>query len=163
MSGKLQRVYIQHPTNLKDEFFCIDMSKIRSMDVLKKIHIVHPDSIELTSVMEKRYYFDESVFGEIVFLDEISDLLKAVEKISDPPGGAEFLVGAFSKKRYRAALLQALSEDFGGDLAAGMSLRRARLRYWAAALNSIGPQMLAALKRIGVVGLVFDAARRWIR
>jgi hypothetical protein len=81
---------------------------------------------------------------------------------SEPPRLAEFLVGLFAKKRYRNAILRDLAEDFDSDLAAGMSLRRAKRRYWAAALNSIGPQALAAIKRMGVVGLVFDYARRWM-
>ena len=75
---------------------------------------------------------------------------------------AEFLVGLLAKKRYRNAILRDLAEDFDSDLASGMSLRRARRRYWAAALNSIVPQAVAAIKRIGLVGLVFDYARRWM-
>jgi hypothetical protein len=81
---------------------------------------------------------------------------------TEPPRIAEFLVGLFAKKRYRKAILSDLAEDFDSDLAAGMSVNHAGRRYWAAALNSIIPQALAALKRIGLVGLVFDYARRWM-
>lgn len=81
---------------------------------------------------------------------------------NEPPWLAESLVGLFAKKRYRNAILRDLAEDFDCDLASGMSLRRARRRYRAAALNSIGPQALAAIKRFGLVGLVFDYARRWM-
>ncbi len=83
-------------------------------------------------------------------------------ELQEPPRLAEFLVGLFVKKRHRNDILGGLAEDFNNDLAAGMSLRRAKRRYWAAALNSIGPQALAALKRIGFVGVVFDYARRWM-
>jgi hypothetical protein len=72
------------------------------------------------------------------------------------------LVGLLSKKRYRNAILRDLAEDFDSNLASGMSLDRAKRRYWAAALNSIVPQALAAIKRLGIVGLVFDYARRWM-
>ena len=81
---------------------------------------------------------------------------------NEPPRTAEFLVGLFAKKRYRKAVLRDLAEDFDSNLASGLSLDRAKRRYWAAALSSIGPQGLAALKRIGFVGLVFDYARRWM-
>ncbi len=77
----------------------------------------------------------------------------------DPPRLAEFFVGLLAKARYRASLLQCLEEDFRNDLAAGISLRRAKRRYWAAALNSIGPQLWAAIKRVGVIGIVADYVR----
>jgi hypothetical protein len=93
----------------------------------------------------------------------VTEEIPAVEfEKAEPPMNAEFLVGLFTKRGYREALLQALGEDFDRNLAAGMSTRRARLRYWAAALSSIVPQLLAAIKRIGLVGLVFDYARRWM-
>jgi hypothetical protein len=72
----------------------------------------------------------------------------------------EFLVGLFAKKRYRNSILCDLAESFDRDLSAGMSARRAKRRYWAAALNSIGPQALAAVKRLGVWSLLIEAARR---
>jgi hypothetical protein len=84
------------------------------------------------------------------------------DRESEPPRLAEFLVGVFAKKRYRVAILSDLGEDFDRDITAGMSISRARWRYRAAALRSIGPQAYAALKRLGFVGLVFEAARRWI-
>lgn len=77
----------------------------------------------------------------------------------DPPRLAEFFVGLLAKTHYRASLLQCLEEDFRNDLAADISLRRAKRRYWAAALNSIGPQFWAAIKRIGVIGVVADYVR----
>ncbi len=78
----------------------------------------------------------------------------------EPPIIAEFLVGLFAKRRYRVGLLQNLEEDFQNNLANGATVRRARRNYWAAALNSIGPQLLAAAKRVGIVGLIADYARR---
>jgi hypothetical protein len=77
----------------------------------------------------------------------------------EPPQLAEFLVGLLAKKRYRAGLLQSLDDDFQNDLINGLSLRRAQARYWAAALNSIGPQLWAAIKRVGVIGILADYVR----
>jgi hypothetical protein len=78
----------------------------------------------------------------------------------EPPRLAEFLVGALAKRRYRAGLLQCLDHKFQSDLANGLSHRRARARYWAAALNTIGPQLWAAAKRVGLFSLLADYARR---
>jgi len=70
------------------------------------------------------------------------------------------IVGALTKKRYRGALLADLDEEFHRGLSSGMSVKRARMRYWAAALNSIGPQLWAAARRIGLLGILADYARR---
>jgi hypothetical protein len=79
---------------------------------------------------------------------------------TEPPGVAEFLVGWCIKKRYRKALFDDLDEVFQCDLSKGMTVARARLRYWGSALHSIAPQLLALAKRIGIVGLIADYARR---
>jgi hypothetical protein len=82
------------------------------------------------------------------------------EKKAEPPIVAEFLVGLCAKRRYRSGLLQSLEEEFESNLAAGETKRRACRKYWAAALNSIAPQLLAAAKRVGIIGLIADYARR---
>ncbi|MDQ6867340.1 MAG: hypothetical protein M3178_02620 [Pseudomonadota bacterium] len=82
------------------------------------------------------------------------------DKITEPPIIPEFLVGLFVKRRYRNGLLQNLEDDFESNLAAGATVRRARRKYWSAALHSIGPQLFAAAKRIGIIGLIADYARR---
>jgi hypothetical protein len=83
---------------------------------------------------------------------------------AEPPKVAEFLVGLFAKSpRYRNGLLQNLEEEFESNLAKGVTVGRARRNYWAAALNSIGPQLLAAAKRIGIIGLIADYARRLLQ
>jgi hypothetical protein len=79
---------------------------------------------------------------------------------TEPPQVAELLVSWCIKKRYRGALLDDLDEVFQRDLTKGMTVARARLRYWGAALHSITPQLLAAAKRIGIFGLITDYARR---
>jgi hypothetical protein len=96
----------------------------------------------------------ENLTGMAIQLLAIVGQTVAVPTVADPPRLAEFLVGLFAKKRHRAGLLHCLDEDFRADLAAGMSLARAKRRYWAAALNSLGPQLWAAIKRVGVIGLV---------
>lgn len=80
----------------------------------------------------------------------------------EPPRFAEFLAVVFTKKRYREALLGDLDDQFQKDLANGMTLRRARVRYRGAVLNSIGPQLWAAAKRIGLIGILADYARRML-
>jgi hypothetical protein len=65
-----------------------------------------------------------------------------------------------TKKRYREALRDDLDEDFQHDLSKGMTVARARLRYWGSVLGSIIPQLLALAKRIGMVGLIADYAHR---
>jgi hypothetical protein len=79
---------------------------------------------------------------------------------TEPPRVAELLVSWCIKKRYREALLDDFDEVFQRDLSKGMTVARARLRYWGGALNSITPQLLAAAKRIGIFGLITDYARR---
>jgi hypothetical protein len=82
------------------------------------------------------------------------------ERPIEPPFVAEFLVGLCVKKRYRKALRDDLDEVFQRDLSNGMTVGRARLRYWAAALNSIAPQLWSAAKRVGFLGILADYARR---
>jgi hypothetical protein len=79
---------------------------------------------------------------------------------TEPPRVAELLVSWCINKPYREALLYDFDEDFQRDLSKGMTVARARLRYWGGALNSITPQLLAAAKRIGIFGLFTDYARR---
>jgi hypothetical protein len=77
----------------------------------------------------------------------------------EPPRFAEFLVSACVKKRYKKALLSDLDENFQRDLVSGMTPMRARIRYCGAALHSIGPQLWAMAKRIGI-GLIGALADR---
>lgn len=92
-------------------------------------------------------------------LRSASEYYNSAER-NEPPRAAEMIVGALTKKRYRGALLADLDEEFHRGLSSGMSVKRARMRYWAAALNSIGPQLWAAARRIGLLGILADYARR---
>ncbi|MGA7384207.1 MAG: hypothetical protein WBW81_05805 [Methylocella sp.] len=85
---------------------------------------------------------------------------RPVSPRTEPPRIAELLVGWCTKKGYRETLRDNLDEVFQRDLSNGMTVARARLRYWGGALNSITPQLLAAAKRIGIIGLIADYARR---
>lgn len=78
----------------------------------------------------------------------------------EPSRLAEFLVLLCVKKRYSGAILSDLEEVFERDLDAGMSLRRARIRFWGRALHSVAPQLWALAKRVGLVGILVDYARR---
>lgn len=99
-----------------------------------------------------RIWFIERICGGLKFKFE-------PQSMREPPLFAELLVGLFAKKRYRASLLQCLDEDFRNDIVSGISLRRAKWRYWAAAVHTIFPQLWAAIKRIGVIGIVADYVR----
>jgi hypothetical protein len=81
---------------------------------------------------------------------------------TEPPRVAELLVCCLGgpKKRYRRALFDDFDEDFQCDLSKGMTVDRARRRYWGRALRSIGPQLWALAKQIGIFGLIADYARR---
>ncbi|MGA3303715.1 MAG: hypothetical protein ABSC72_10555 [Methylovirgula sp.] len=76
---------------------------------------------------------------------------------NEPPRLAELMVCSCAKKRYRDGMLDSLEEDFRRDLANGMTPARARCRYWGAALSSIAPQLRAALRRIGLIGVITKA------
>jgi hypothetical protein len=91
---------------------------------------------------------------------EQSSILLHHSPKTEPPRVAEFLVSWCIKKRYRKALFDDLDEDFQRDLSKGITVARARLRYWGSALHSITPQLLALAKRIGIFGLIADYARR---
>jgi hypothetical protein len=87
---------------------------------------------------------------------------KASPKTVDPPRIAETLVSVCLPKRRRDAILGDLDEDFQNRLASGMTLARARRLYWGDALHSIGPLLLAMAKRIGLIGVLADYARRFL-
>lgn len=85
----------------------------------------------------------------------------------EPPGLAEILLCIFAKKRYRNGLLQCHAEVFFADLETGMSLARAKRRYWASVMASVGPQVWpllkrtvwSALKHLGVAAALADLAK----
>jgi hypothetical protein len=87
---------------------------------------------------------------------------RPVSPRTEPPRVAELLVCCLGgrKKRYRRALFDDFDEDFQCDLSKGMTVARARRRYWGRALRSIGPQLWALAKQIGLIGLIADYARR---
>ena len=107
--------------------------------------------------LRKILFLDNNPQGKTQFEAQSGD--QSIARM-EPPKVAEIMVALFAKKRYRKAILSDLAEDFDSDLAAGMPLDRAERRYWAAALNSIGPQLLAAVKRLGIWGLIVEVARR---
>ena len=112
---------------------------------------------KMTMALEKKIY---SCVRALMAPTQRSIHNRQQKQLNEPPRLAEFLVGVFAKKRYRKAILSDLAEDFDSDLAAGISVSHAGRRYWAAALNSIGPQLLAALKRFGFWGLIVEVTRR---
>jgi len=78
----------------------------------------------------------------------------------EPPAVAEFLIGLFANnRRYGRAILSDLDEDFQNDIESGMTMARARRRYRSAALKSMGPQLCAAVKRTGIVGILIHYVR----
>ena len=83
---------------------------------------------------------------------------------TEPPGIPEFLVClCCTKKRYRDKLLGDLDEDFQHDLSKGMTIARARRKYFGGAIRSIIPQLWAAAKRVGIFGFIAYYARRLLQ
>jgi hypothetical protein len=78
-----------------------------------------------------------------------------------PPALAEHLLLLLVKRRRAEALLGDFAELFQKDYAAG-GLRRARLNYWARALNSVGPLLWLAGKRLGIFAALAAAARKYL-
>jgi hypothetical protein len=76
-----------------------------------------------------------------------------------PPKLAELLLYIFARAKDIDALAGDLEEYFERDRAEGMSLGRARRRYWGRTIRSIGPQMWQAVKRIGLFGLIANSLR----
>jgi hypothetical protein len=77
----------------------------------------------------------------------------------NPPALAEWLVALIVPRRRADAVLGDLEERFQRD-AASRGLRRARLRYWAEALRSVGPIVWIKAKRLGFLALVAEIWRR---
>ena len=76
-----------------------------------------------------------------------------------PPRLAEFFVALFLSKKKRDAVLGDLEERFDKNCE-DFGLRRARVRYWAEALNSLGPLFWSAFKKLGFGALLFAWLRR---
>ena len=79
---------------------------------------------------------------------------------SEPPLLAESLLCIFARTKDIDALMGCFEEHFARDCASGMSQRRANVRYWSRVLHSIGPQILQAIRRVGLLGLIAAALRR---
>lgn len=94
------------------------------------------------------------------FAIQFRKLREAKSLSQEPPRIAEILTILAADPRHREALLQSLDELFDRDMSAGMSLRRARLRYVARALASVGGRLWSAAKGIGVFGLLAELFRR---
>ncbi len=68
--------------------------------------------------------------------------------IPEPPILAELLLGLFAKnEKYRSSISDSLEEMFEADILKGMTVKRARRRYWITTLRSILPQLKQALIR----------------
>ena len=87
-------------------------------------------------------------------LDEIDR-----NKRREPPWLAEFLC-VFARVKDIDALMGDFEELFARDCAAGLSPRRAAVRYWVRVLRSIKPQMLQYIGRVGVLGLLAAVLKR---
>jgi len=122
-------------------------------------HIVHIVPDALTKQME-----EERLLAEMELVDALRKANNALDESSgnerrEPPWMAEFLC-AFARAKDIDALMGDFAELFARDCLAGMSQRRAVVRYWVRVLHSIGPQMSQAIRRVGVLGLLAAALRR---
>jgi hypothetical protein len=115
---------------------------------------------DLAKVKERLQFLTKKVLKEGVDNGFVVTKTRPVSPRTEPSRIAELLVSWCTKKGFREALRDDLDEVFQRDLSNGMTVARARLRYWGGALNSITPQLLAAAKRIGIIGVIADYARR---
>ncbi len=76
-----------------------------------------------------------------------------------PPAAAEWLLTLLVRARRAEALLGDLEERYRRDIEARGN-RPAWWLYWARALNSLGPLLWSAIKRVGIFAAVADVARR---
>jgi hypothetical protein len=79
-----------------------------------------------------------------------------------PPLAAEFILGLCARNQDRESILGDAEEKFQEHVTL-FGQRRAGRLYWIQALGSTGPLCLAALKRLGVIGLVLAALGRALR
>jgi len=96
-------------------------------------------------------------------ITEPADTVAVAGHIGDtrePPLLAESLLCIFARAKDIDALMDYFEELFERDCAAGMSRRRANVRYWSKVIRSIGPQILQAARRLGWLGLIMAAFRR---
>lgn len=114
----------------------------------------------LDNVREQFHLLTEQLLKAGVDKDFVVTKTPPVSPRTEPPRIAELLVSWCTKKGYREALRDDLDEVFQRDLSNGLTVARARLRYWGGALHSITPQLLAGAKRIGIIGVIADYARR---
>jgi hypothetical protein len=105
----------------------------------------------------------------LIMLASLPVLVKAILNLAwseplqalpdNPPGLAEWLVALVAPKRRADAVLGDLEERFHRNVDS-LGLRRARARYWAEALRSIGPILWMKAKQLGLLALVAEIWRR---
>lgn len=119
------------------------------------------DTITLTAITEPAI----KITGGLTITEEPDTVTVAVTTreplgLQEPPGLAEIM--CIFARTTRAKDIDALwgdfEEFFARDCASGMSRSRAVRRYWARVLRSIGPQILQAIKRVGLLGSLVAAA-----
>ena len=78
------------------------------------------------------------------------------------PALPEFVVALLSDPKKADAILGDLNERLHSEATDPLvGPRRARMRYWARTLRSIGPLLWRAIKKAGIFGAVVAAIRHW--
>jgi hypothetical protein len=81
---------------------------------------------------------------------------------AEPPALAELVVAFLAKTKHKDALLGDLDEKFRGAIDRGWTIDRARRMYWAEAMRAVGPLAWQKLKRLGIIGLLAVAAKKFL-
>lgn len=139
----------------KDKFNWDEHIKIAHDEKDEPFLVVDRDGyVEVDWPREMSRYISEAVS---IFDDWISTPDKPILI----PSAGEALIVLFAPKNRVDAIVGDLSERFAEDLEA-KGERRAKLLFWARVTRSIGPLLLAKIKRAGWLAVVLEIGRRWI-
>jgi hypothetical protein len=120
--------------------------------------------LEAAGLLERPTWFSAvrraSVLINLTIHATLTVTLSSGEQLPKPPALGEALLILFCPKNRARHVMGCLEENFHGDIKAkGKS--RAKLLYWAAVLESIGPLLWVKLRRAGFIALVLEIGRRW--
>lgn len=112
----------------------------KTADTLNFIHAQHDlseaDEIEVAEGLEP---------AEIVKVEE--------EPQPEPPAAADFIITALMGSKAADAAIGDLTEVFRKDISSGMSLTRAKAKYWGEVFFLAGPMLKELAKRLGLMVL----------
>lgn len=93
--------------------------------------------------------------AEIVEEHDVSESLEVLEvpQKAEPPAAADFIITAMMGSKAADAAIGDLTEVFRKDIDSGMSLTRAKAKYWGEVFFLAGPMLKELAKRFGLMVL----------